>query len=191
MVRSIRAMVLALVAVSVRAAPAATDPCAIASSAYWVSSAQAHACELAVPFNMTSSLSVVDTAIKALQYYSTETWFLHSPNPQIPHDFDVRLALNTVKTNTQAGGYKTDWDFNTAVTDAFNNEWDGHTSFIAKCANSFSWNLPFSISTLAASVSDTDIAYPTLLCNYDFPNQGRPGKELSYQSECQLANSRS
>jgi len=109
MVRSTRAMAFAAAAVSVRAAPAVTDPCTLSSSAYWVSSAQAHACELAVPFNQTTSLSVVDTAIKALQYYSTETWFLHSPNPKIPHDWDVRLALNTVKVKTQASGYTTDW----------------------------------------------------------------------------------
>jgi len=63
-----------------------------------------------------------------------------------------------------------------AVTDAFNNEWDGHTNYIANCVQSFSYNLPFSIATLAASVSDTDTAYPTYLVNYDFPNQGRPGK---------------
>lgn len=80
-----------------------------------------------MPFNQSQSLFVVNNVIKALQYYSLETWFLQSPNPQIPHSFDVRLCLNTVKTRVQAGAYATDWDFNTAVTDCTNQEMDGHT----------------------------------------------------------------
>jgi hypothetical protein len=98
-----------------------------------VSSKIAHACELNVPFNKTRSLSVVDSTIKALQYYSLENWFLHSPNPLIPHDVNVRALLQStfhiitsrelelmsslvdVQKKTSAGGYKTDWDFNMAV----------------------------------------------------------------------------
>lgn len=103
----------------------AADPCSTATGSYWVSSAQAHACELNVPFNQTRSRFVVSNVIKALQYYSLETWFLDSPNPQIPHHFDVHLCLETVRTRVQAGGYATDWDFNTAVTDCTNQEYDG------------------------------------------------------------------
>ena len=143
--------------------PAATDPCTVASSNYWVSSVQAHACELAVPFNQTRSLSVINSMIKALQYYTLENWFLASTNPKIPHAYDIRLDLNGVKNTVQAGNYATDWDFNTAVADGFDREWDGHTVFSPSCALAFSWNLPFSIATLAADVSDTDTAYPTLL----------------------------
>jgi hypothetical protein len=40
-------------------------------------------------------LSVVDSTIKALQYYSLETWFIHSPNPLIPHDVNVRALLES------------------------------------------------------------------------------------------------
>jgi hypothetical protein len=58
-----------------------------------VSSNIAHACELNVPFNKTRSLAVVNSTIKALQYYSLETWFLHSPNPLIPHDVNIRSLL--------------------------------------------------------------------------------------------------
>lgn len=56
-------------------------------------------------------------------------------------------------------------------------------NFIASCAESFSYNLPFGVSTLAADVSDSDTAYPTLLVNYDFPNQGRPNLEAYYQGK--------
>jgi hypothetical protein len=128
---------------------------------------------LNVPFNQTKALDVVTSAIKALAYYSTETWFLHSPNPKIPHDYDIRLQLNTVKNTVAAGGYKTDWDFNLAIADAFNREWDGHTTLTANCLAAFSYNLPFSIATLASDVSDTQTAYPTLITNYDFPVRSR------------------
>ncbi|KAK7045119.1 hypothetical protein R3P38DRAFT_2882676 [Favolaschia claudopus] len=158
-----------------------TDPCTVASASTWVSSKAAHACELNVPFNKTRSLSVIDSNIKALPWYSIETWFLHSPNPLIPHDVNVASLLKAVQTKTAAGGYKTDWDFNMAVTDAWNREADGHTLFTASCAESFSFALPFSIATLAPSPT-SPLAFPTFLVNYDFPNQARPGLEAYYQA---------
>ncbi|KAJ7777128.1 hypothetical protein B0H16DRAFT_1449266 [Mycena metata] len=162
-------------------AHAAVDPCTLASASTWVSSKTAHACELNVPFNKTRSLSVVDSAIKALQYYSLENWFLHSPNPLIPHDVNVRALLEDVQTTTSTKGYATDWDFNTAVADAFDREADGHTVFSALCTEAFSWNLPFSIATLAESPFDKT-AFPTFLVNFDFPNQGRAGLETYFES---------
>ncbi|KAJ7483407.1 hypothetical protein FB451DRAFT_1234504 [Mycena latifolia] len=158
----------------------AADPCTLASASTWVTSKVAHSCELNVPFNKTRSLAVVDSVIKTLQYYSLETWFLHSPNPLIPHDVNVRALLESVQTTT-ARGYKTDWDFNMAITDAFNREADGHTLYAAACTEAFSWNLPFSISTLASSPFDKT-AFPTFLVNYDFPNQGRAGMEAFFES---------
>ncbi|KAJ7080748.1 hypothetical protein B0H15DRAFT_890613 [Mycena belliarum] len=162
-------------------AHAASDPCTLASASTWVSSQVAHACELNVPFNKTRSLAVIDSAIKALQYYSLETWFLHSPNPLIPHDVNVRALLEGVQRTTSNPGYKTDWDFNMAITDAFNREADGHTLYAADCTEAFSYNLPFSISTLASSPTDKT-AFPTFLVNYDFPNQGRTGLEAFFES---------
>ncbi|KAJ6568435.1 hypothetical protein DFH09DRAFT_1155389 [Mycena vulgaris] len=159
----------------------AADPCTLATASTWVSSKVAHACELNVPFNKTRSLAVVDSTIKALQYYSLETWFIHSPNPLIPHDVNVRSLLEGVQAKTSRSGYKTDWDFNMAITDAFNKEADGHTLYAAVCTESFSWNLPFSISTLATSPFDKT-AFPTFLVNYDFPNQGRDGLEAYFES---------
>ncbi|KAJ7303028.1 hypothetical protein DFH08DRAFT_815332 [Mycena albidolilacea] len=154
----------------------ATDPCSLASASTWVSSKVAHACEVNVPFNKTRSLSVVDSTIKALQYYSLENWFIHSPNPLIPHDVNVDVNKTTATT-----AYKSDWDFNIAITDAFNKEADGHTLYAAACTKSFSWNLPFSIATLADSPFDKT-AFPTFLVNYDFPNQGRAGLEDYFES---------
>ncbi|KAJ7863154.1 hypothetical protein B0H13DRAFT_2282130 [Mycena leptocephala] len=159
----------------------AADPCTLATASTWVSSKIAHACELNVPFNKTRSLSVVDSTIKALQYYSLENWFLHSPNPLIPHDVNVRALLQNVQKKTSAGGYKTDWDFNMAITDAFDREADGHTLYAAVCTEAFSWNLPFSIATLANSPFDKT-AFPTFLVNYDFPNSGRAGIEAYFES---------
>ncbi|KAJ7586242.1 hypothetical protein C8J56DRAFT_1165768 [Mycena floridula] len=158
-----------------------TDPCAVAIASEWVSSAQAHACELNVPFNKTRSLAVVDSALKSLQYYSLENWFLASPNPLIPHNVNIRSLLTTVQAETKAGKFKTDWDFNRAVSDAYDREADGHSIFEAACAFAFSYNLPFSIATLAAKPTDP-VAVPTFLVNYDFPNQGRDGLEAYYQS---------
>ncbi|KAJ6465193.1 hypothetical protein C8R47DRAFT_1235897 [Mycena vitilis] len=91
------------------------DPCTLASASTWVSSKVAHACELNVPFNKTRSLGIVDSTIKALQYYSLENWFLHSPNPLIPHDVNVRSLLENVQKTTESGNFKTDWDFNMAI----------------------------------------------------------------------------
>ncbi|KAJ7483449.1 hypothetical protein FB451DRAFT_1555414 [Mycena latifolia] len=171
---------LLLLAVSAGVTHAA-DPCTLASASTWVTSKVAHTCELSVPFNKTRSLAVIDSVIKTLQYYSLETWFLHSPNPLIPHDVNVRALLETVQTTTAKSGYKTDWDFNMAITDAFNREADGHTLYAAACTEAFSWNLPFSISTLASSPFDKT-AFPTFLVNYDFPNQGRTGMEAFFES---------
>ncbi|KAJ7227187.1 hypothetical protein GGX14DRAFT_628700 [Mycena pura] len=158
---------------------AAQDPCAVATASTWVSSKVAHACELNVPFNKTRSLAVMDSVIKSLQYYSLETWFLNSPNPLIPHHVNVRALLQGIQSTTATTGYKTDWDFN--ITDAYNKEADGHTLYVALCTEAFSWNLPFSIATLAQSPHDTT-AFPTFLVNYDFPNAGRDGLEEYYES---------
>ncbi|KAJ7751136.1 hypothetical protein B0H16DRAFT_1460461 [Mycena metata] len=115
-----------------------------------------------------------------------QTWFEHSPNPLIPHDVNIGSLLGAVQQKTNASGYKTDWDFNVAVTDAWNREADGHTLFAASCTESFSYNLPFSIATLAPTPTSL-IAYPTFLVNYDFLNQlisdqGRAGLEAYYES---------
>ncbi|CAK5268090.1 unnamed protein product [Mycena citricolor] len=174
-----------LVLVAAAAAPAAkaSDPCTLATTATWVSSSIAHACELSVPFNQTRSLAVMDSVLKALPYYSLETWFERSPNPLIPHAVDLRSLLQDVQhTAAQGGmaGYQTDWDFNIAVSEAFNREQDGHTSFVASCTQSFSWNLPFSIASLADSPSN-QTTYPVFLANYDFPNQNRSGLEEYFQ----------
>ncbi|KAJ7654576.1 hypothetical protein DFH06DRAFT_1202775 [Mycena polygramma] len=160
---------------------AASDPCTLASASTWVSSKVAHACELHVPFNKTRSLGIVDSTIKALQYYSLENWFLHSPNPLIPHDVNVRSLLENVQKTTESGNFKTDWDFNMAVTDAFNKEADGHTLYAAACTEAFSYNLPFSIATLATTPFDKT-AVPTFLVNFEFPNQGRAGMEDYFES---------
>ncbi|KAJ7173434.1 hypothetical protein C8R46DRAFT_1215378 [Mycena filopes] len=157
------------------------DPCKLATASTWVSSKTAHACELNVPFNRTRSLAIVDTAIKSLAYYSLETWFQHSPNSKIPHDVDIRSLLQAVENNVSSSNFSTDWDFNIAVTDAFNREQDGHTVYVAACTEAFSWNLPFSISTLAATPSDPT-AFPVFLVNYDFPNQDRHGLEAHYRN---------
>ncbi|KAJ7591934.1 hypothetical protein C8J56DRAFT_1131303 [Mycena floridula] len=146
----------------------------LAIASEWVSSAQAHACELNIPFNTTRSLAVVDSALKSLQYYSLENWFLASPNPLIPHNVNIRSLLTTVQAKTKAGKFKTDWDFNSGVSDAYDREADGHSIFEAACTVAFSYNLPFSIATLAARPTDP-VAVPTFLVNYDFPNQGRDG----------------
>lgn len=78
------------------------------------------------------------------------------------------LTLHTSLTSTQ-------------VTDAWNREADGHTLFSAACTESFSYNLPFSIATLA-STPTSHTAYPTFLVNYDLPNQGRTGLEAYFES---------
>ncbi|KAJ7777138.1 hypothetical protein B0H16DRAFT_1301503, partial [Mycena metata] len=158
-----------------------SDPCKLATASIWVSSKTAHACELNVPFNQTRSLAVVDTTLKSLEYYSLETWFKHSPNAKIPHDVDIRSLLQAVQNNVSSSEFKTDWDFNIAVTDAFNREQDGHTIYVAACTEAFSWNLPFSISTLADSPSDRT-AFPVFLANYDFPGAARHGLEAHFKS---------
>ncbi|KAJ7663936.1 hypothetical protein DFH06DRAFT_336749 [Mycena polygramma] len=159
----------------------AGDPCALATASVWVSSAVAHACELNVPFNQSRSLAVVDTTLKSLPYYSLETWFQHSPNAKIPHNVRLRPLLQDVQHKVSSSLFKTDWDFNMAVTDAYNREQDGHTIYVAACTAAFSWNLPFSISTLANTPFDR-AAFPTFLCNYNFPNANRPGLEAYFES---------
>ncbi|KAJ7230391.1 hypothetical protein GGX14DRAFT_553873 [Mycena pura] len=159
----------------------ASDPCTLATASRWVSSEIAHACELAVPFNKTRSLAVLDSAIKSLPFYSLETWFLHSPNPLIPHDVSIRSLLQDIQHKISTSGYETDWDFNIAVTDAYNREQDGHTIYAAACTEAFSWNLPFSISMLADTPFDRTAAHPVFLVNYDFPNQNRPGLEAHFR----------
>ncbi|KAJ7483348.1 hypothetical protein FB451DRAFT_1234183 [Mycena latifolia] len=159
----------------------AGDPCTLASSSAWISSETAHVCELNVPFNKTRSLAIIDSTIKSLPYYSLETWFLHSPNALIPHNVNLRSLLQDVQHKASMSGYDTDWDFNIAVTDAYNREQDGHTIYVAACTEAFSWNLPFSISTLADTPLDST-AFPTFLVNYDFPNQNRSGLEAYYES---------
>ncbi|KAJ7236449.1 hypothetical protein B0H12DRAFT_1256566 [Mycena haematopus] len=160
---------------------ACRDPCTLASASNWVSSQVAHACETNVPFNKARSLSVINSTIQALQYYTLENGFLHSPDPLIPHDVNVRALLENVQKTTSTVGYKLDWDFNMAIMDAFNREADGHTVFTAACTGAFSFNLPFSIATLANTPFDKT-AFPTFLVNYDFPNQGRAGLEDYFES---------
>ncbi|KAJ7493951.1 hypothetical protein FB451DRAFT_450131 [Mycena latifolia] len=172
---------LLILAAAAGLAQAKTDPCTTASASTWVSGKIAHACELNVPFNKTRSLAVIDSNIKALPWYSLETWFQHSPNPLIPHNVNIGALLKAVQHKTSTSGYKSDWDFNIAVTDAWNREADGHTLFAATCSESFSYNLPFSIATLAAKPTSAT-AYPTFLVNYDFPNQGRTGLEAYFES---------
>ncbi|KAJ6485512.1 hypothetical protein C8R45DRAFT_274789 [Mycena sanguinolenta] len=173
---------LLLLALSAGIARAAlSDPCTLATASTWVSGEAAHACELNVPFDKARSMSVINSTIKALQYYSLENWFLHSPNPLIPHDVNVRALLEGVQKTTSTAGYKTDWDFNMAIADALDREADGHTVFTAACTEAFSFNLPFSIATLAETPFDL-VAYPTFLVNYDFPNQGRAGLEDYFES---------
>ncbi|KAF7317645.1 hypothetical protein MKEN_00852000 [Mycena kentingensis (nom. inval.)] len=158
------------------------DPCTLAASSQWVQSEIAHACELTLPFDKRRSLKILDTALKSLPYYSLETYFLHSPNPRIPRDVNIRALLEDVRRVASSEGYETDWAFNLAVTDAFNRLQDGHTVYVADCTQAFSWNLPFSISTLAPTPSSHPrAAYPVLLANFDFPTQNRTGLEAYYQ----------
>ncbi|KAF7298350.1 hypothetical protein MKEN_01359600 [Mycena kentingensis (nom. inval.)] len=164
------------------AATRPSDPCTAATTGGWVSSTVAHACELNVPFDKTRSQSVIDSVIKALSFYSLETYFIDSPNPLIPHHVNVRATLESVRSKTSGTGYPTDWDFNMAIGDAFNREADGHTSFAPSCTRTFTYNLPFSIATLAQSPTDK-VAHPIFLANYDFPNvEDRPGMESYYES---------
>ncbi len=140
----------------------------------------AHDCELNIPFNKTRSLSVMDTVIKSMQYYTLENWFIKSTNPQIPHNVNLASLLQRIQTKTQNGGYPTDWDFNTAVTDAVGKEQDGHTVFQPYCTTAFSYNLPFSVATLANSPTSSS-SCPYLLTNYDFPLSGRSTLEAYYK----------
>lgn len=106
---------------------------------------------------------------------------MNSPNGKIPHSINIRQLLTNVQAKVGGSGYSTDWDFNSAVTDAFNREQDGHTIFIASCATAFSYNLPVSVATFGDSETSTS-SHPFLLVNYDFPEQGRPGLEAYYLS---------
>nr|GAT46969.1 predicted protein [Mycena chlorophos] len=169
------------VAVVATALGHAADPCTLATSSKWVSSEIAHACELAVPYNQTQALGVVDSALKSLPYYSLENWFLRSPNPRISHNVDIRSLLQNIQhIASSPAGYASYWDFNIAVTDAFNREQDGHTVYVAACTEAFSWNLPFSIGMLAPTPF-SHTTRPIFLANYDFPNQNRSGLEAYYQ----------
>ncbi|KAJ6529630.1 hypothetical protein B0H19DRAFT_1332693 [Mycena capillaripes] len=179
---------LFIIAASVAAAHAASDPCTIASASTWVSSEAAHA------------LAVIDTNIKALPWYSSETWYIHSPNPLIPHDVNISSLLLAVQDQVSTVGYTSDWDFNMAITDAFNREADGHTAFVASCTEAFryvlpipdfnlgtavyvspSYNLPFSIAILA-STPTSPMADVIFFANYDFVNEARSGLEAYYES---------
>ncbi|KAJ6621496.1 hypothetical protein B0H10DRAFT_2188003 [Mycena sp. CBHHK59/15] len=119
-----------------------------------------NACELNVPFDQARSSEVINAAVKLISWYSLENWFIHSPNPLIPHDVNIRSLLEG-RQCVESGS-------------------DGHTLFAAQCTESFSYNLPFSISTLATTPFDA-IAYPTFLVNYDFPNQDRAGLEEYFE----------
>ncbi|KAF7309392.1 hypothetical protein MIND_00310000 [Mycena indigotica] len=152
------------------------DPCTLATASKWVSSAIAHACELSVPYNPTHASSIINSTLKILPYYSLETWFRRSPNPRIPHDINIRTLLESLQDTVLNSGYPTDWDFNLAVTNVFNREQDGHTTYQAACTTAFSWNLPFSIAALAETPF-SPTANVVFLSNYDFPNQNRPGFE--------------
>ncbi|KAF7319056.1 hypothetical protein HMN09_00241800 [Mycena chlorophos] len=162
-------------------AKSTADPCTVATASTWVSSAAAHACEVNIPFDKERSLAVIDSNIKALPWYSLETWFEQSPNPKIPHNVNIGNLLAAVQKKTSTSGYASDWDFNIAVTDAWNREQDGHTLYSAACTEAFSYNLPFSIATLASSTSSL-LANPTFIVNYDFPESGRDGLEDYYNS---------
>lgn len=94
---------------------------------------------------------------------------------------DIRKLLTNVQAKVNTTGYPTDWDFNIAVTDAFNREYDGHTLLSAACTTAFSYNLPVSVTTLGDSETSSG-SHPYLLVNYDFPEQGRPGLEAYYTS---------
>lgn len=152
-----------------------------ATSTKWVSAQAAHACELNVPYNKTRSQFVIDNTIKAVPFYTLENWFLKSPDPLIPHNVDVSALLSGIQSKTSGSGYKTDWDFNTAVTDAFNREQDGHTEWESACTTSFSWNHPFSVASWANTPFDP-VSHPHVIVNYDLPLQGRSGLEAYYQS---------
>ncbi|KAJ6495524.1 hypothetical protein DFH09DRAFT_1337346 [Mycena vulgaris] len=90
------------------------DPCTTASASQWVSSKIAHAYELNVHFENTRSSAVMDSNIKALPWYSLETWFQHWRNPLIPHNVSIGARLRAVQHKISTSGYKTDWDFNIA-----------------------------------------------------------------------------
>jgi hypothetical protein len=53
--------------------------------------------------------------------------------------------------------------------------------YIPACTRAFSWNLPFSIATLAGSPFD-ETAYPIFLANYDFILQDRFDMEAYFES---------
>ncbi|KAJ6542292.1 hypothetical protein DFH09DRAFT_1089106 [Mycena vulgaris] len=95
-------------------AQAKSDPCTTAPASQWVSSKIAHAYELNVHFENTRSSAVIDSNIKALPWYSLETWFQHWHNPLIPHNVSIGARLRAVQHKTSTSGYKTDWDFNIA-----------------------------------------------------------------------------
>jgi len=151
------------------------------TSTKWVSAQVAHACELNIPYNQTRSQFVIDNTIKAVPFYTLETWFLNSPDPLIPHNVDLNALLSGIRSKTRGSGYRTDWDFNTAVTDAFNREQDGHTEWESACTTAFSWNHPFSVANWANSPFDP-VSFPHVVVNYDLPLQGRSGLEAYYQS---------
>lgn len=144
-----------------------------------MSASAAHACELAVPFDQARSEVVISNTIKALQFYSLETWFLASPNPLIPHNVDIRARLTDIQNNVLANKYATDWDFNIAVSNAFDLEQDGHTVWAALCTEAFTWNHPFSVANWAPNPY-VPYSSPYVVTNYDLPLQGRPGLEAYY-----------
>lgn len=163
---------------------AAVDPCTVASATYWVSAQQAHACETNVRFNKTRSLSIVDTAIKFLQFYTLQDWQLDVVNPQIPaaYGYNITDDLVDIQKKTKNANYATNWDFDLAVGDAFDRLHDGHTYYEPYCSLGFSWNLPFSVATLANKPTDA-VSVPYLFQNYDFPSQNRPGMEQYYLAQ--------
>ncbi|KAJ7858085.1 hypothetical protein B0H14DRAFT_3864562 [Mycena olivaceomarginata] len=136
----------------------ASDPCTVASASTWVSSKAAHACELNVPFNKNQSLAVIDSNIKALPWYSLETWFEHSPNPLIPHDVNVSALLSGP-----------------------NGQPTGTRSFPPPAPNPSRTTSP-SPSPRSPRALRRTLRTPTFLVNYDFPNQGRTGLEAYFEA---------
>lgn len=143
----------------IQSAIVAVDPCIAATSGSYVSASVAHACELAIPFDKARSQFVIDNTILATPFYTLENWFLNSPNPLIPHHVDLNNTLLGIQKKVASTGYSTDWDFNIAVTNAFNVEWDGHTVWAAACTEAFSWNHPFSVASWASDPKNP-ISFP-------------------------------
>lgn len=123
----------------------AQDPCAQLASSRSPRPSEALACYTSFPFNAKNQAKTIKVLNNVMDIHAFTDVLSSSPNPAYQQSVDVNGLLRTLGTST----YKSDYEFQLAISKYFDAMQDGHFSYTGTCYSRISFKQPFIVHAVA------------------------------------------